>query len=76
MNIAGTNTNALNKMLKRVQHDRKKCVIPNLFRNLEFGNDNKSIAFALGRAGVPLTSNWIIALRSRAVLGFKSATSV
>jgi len=34
-------------MLKRVQHDKKKCVIPNLFRNLEFGNDNKSIAFAL-----------------------------
>ncbi len=41
------NTNALNEMLKQVQHDRKKCVIPNLFRNLEFGNDNKSIAFAL-----------------------------
>ncbi len=34
-------------MLKQVQHDKKKCVIPNLFRNLEFGNDNKSIAFAL-----------------------------
>ncbi len=34
-------------MLKRVQHDKKKCVIPNLFRNLEFGNDNKSIASAL-----------------------------
>ena len=34
-------------MLKRVQHDKKKCVIPNLFRNLEFGNENKSIAFAL-----------------------------
>jgi len=43
-------------MLKRVQHDRKKCVIPNQvlnliqdlrFRNLEFGNDNKSIVFAL-----------------------------
>jgi hypothetical protein len=32
-------------MLKRVQHDRKKCVIPNLFRNLDFGNDNKLIAF-------------------------------
>ena len=30
----------------------------------------------IGRAGVPLTSHWIIALRSRAVLGFKSATSV
>jgi len=26
-------------MLKRVQHDKKKYVIPNLFRNLEFGND-------------------------------------
>jgi hypothetical protein len=36
-------------MLKRVQHDKKKCVIPNLFRNLEFGNDNKSIAFAIVR---------------------------
>ncbi len=34
-------------MLKRIQHDKKKCVIPNLFRNLEFGNDNKLIAFAL-----------------------------
>jgi len=34
-------------MLKRVQHDKKKCVIPNLFRNLEFGNGDKSIAFAL-----------------------------
>ena len=33
-------------MLKRVQHDKKKCVIPNLFRNLEFGNDKKLIAFA------------------------------
>jgi hypothetical protein len=30
-----TNTNALNEMLKRVQHDKKKPVIPNLFRNLE-----------------------------------------
>jgi len=28
-------------------HDKKKCVIPNLFRNLHFGIDNKSIAFAL-----------------------------
>jgi hypothetical protein len=37
----------LNEMLKRVQHDGKKCVIPNLFRNLEFGNNNKSIAFVL-----------------------------
>ncbi len=34
-------------MLKRVQHDKKKYVIPNLFRNLEFGNDNKLIAFEL-----------------------------
>ena len=35
-------------MLKRVQkHDKKKYVIPNLFRNLEFGNDNKLIAFVL-----------------------------
>ena len=31
-------------MLKRVQHDKKKYVIPNLFRNLEFANDNKLIA--------------------------------
>jgi hypothetical protein len=31
-------------MLKRVQHDSKKCVIPNWFRNLEFENDNESIA--------------------------------
>ena len=44
-----TNTDALNEMLKPVQHDKKKRVIPNLFRNLEFGNDNKSIAFALDR---------------------------
>ncbi len=34
-------------MLKQVQHDKKKSVIPNLFRNLEFGNDNKLIAFVL-----------------------------
>ncbi len=34
-------------MLKRVQHDKKKCVIPNLFRNLEFGNDNELIALVL-----------------------------
>ena len=26
---------------------QKKYAIPNLFRNLKFGNDNKSIAFAL-----------------------------
>jgi hypothetical protein len=44
-----TNTNALSEMLKRAQHDKKKCVIPNLFRNLDFGNDNKSIAFVLDR---------------------------
>jgi hypothetical protein len=42
-----TNTTALNQMLKRVQHDKKRYVIPNLFRNLEFGNDNKLIAFVL-----------------------------
>lgn len=44
-----------NEMLKRVQHDREKSVIPNQvlnrtrdlrFRNLEFGNGNKSIAVA------------------------------
>jgi hypothetical protein len=34
-------------MLKRVQHDKKKHVIPNLFRNLELGNDNELIAFVL-----------------------------
>ncbi len=34
-------------MLKRVQHDKEKYVIPNLFRNLEFGNDNKLVAFVL-----------------------------
>jgi len=44
-----TNTNALNKMLKRVQHDKKKPVIPNLFRNLDFENDNKLIVFVLNR---------------------------
>jgi len=42
-----TNTKPSNEMLKRVQHDKKKCVIPNLFRNLESGNGNISIAFAL-----------------------------
>jgi hypothetical protein len=46
-----TNTKALNEMLKRVQHDKKECVIPNLFRNLEFGNDNKLIAFVLKTGG-------------------------
>jgi hypothetical protein len=34
-------------MLKRVQHNKKKYVIPNLFRNLEFGNDNELIAFVI-----------------------------
>jgi hypothetical protein len=34
-------------MLKRVQHDKKKYVIPDLFRNLEFGNDHKLSAFVL-----------------------------
>jgi hypothetical protein len=34
-------------MLKRVQHDKQEYVIPNLFRNLEFGNANESIAFVL-----------------------------
>ncbi len=34
-------------MLKRVQHDKKKYVIPNLFRNLEFWNANELIAFVL-----------------------------
>ncbi len=43
------NTNALNEMLKRVQHDRKKHVIPNLFRNLEFSDDNKLIAIVVSR---------------------------
>jgi|OpeIllAssembly_1097287.scaffolds.fasta_scaffold1106268_2 hypothetical protein len=37
-------------MLKRVQHDKKKYVIPNLFRNLEFENDNKLITFVLVRS--------------------------
>jgi hypothetical protein len=39
-----SNTSALNEMLKRV-HDKKKYVIPNLFRNLEFRNENELIAF-------------------------------
>jgi hypothetical protein len=34
-------------MLKRVQSDKEGYVIPKLFRNLEFGNDNKLIAFVL-----------------------------
>ena len=42
-----SNTNALNEMLKRVQHDKKKYVIPNLFRNLESANDKELIAFVL-----------------------------
>ena len=42
------NTNAINEMLKRFQkHDKKKYVIPNLFRNLKFGNDNELIASVL-----------------------------
>jgi hypothetical protein len=45
--IRDFNTNALNEMLKRVQHDKKKYVIPNLFRNLEFGNGNELIALVL-----------------------------
>jgi hypothetical protein len=28
------NTNALNEMLNRVQHDKKKCVVPNQVLNL------------------------------------------
>ncbi len=48
------NTDAFNGMLKRVQHDKKKCVIPNLFRNLEIDNDNPSIAFVLVH---PITSS-------------------
>jgi hypothetical protein len=35
--IQDINTNTLNEMLKRVQHDKKKRVIPDLFRNLGFG---------------------------------------
>ena len=42
-----TNTNALNEMLKRVHHDKKRYVIPNLFRNLEVGNGKRFIAFVL-----------------------------
>jgi hypothetical protein len=34
-------------MLKPAQHDKKNYVIPNLFRNLEFANDNELIAFVL-----------------------------
>jgi hypothetical protein len=34
-------------MLKRVQHDKTKSVIPNLFRNLKVANVNKSMAFVL-----------------------------
>jgi hypothetical protein len=42
-------------MLKRVQHDKKKYVIPNLFRNLELGNDNELIAFVLENKNHPLS---------------------
>ena len=34
-------------MLKRVQNDKKKGVIPNLSRNLDFGNGKESFAFVL-----------------------------
>ena len=34
-------------MLKPVQHNKKKYVIPNLFRSLEFGNDNELNASVL-----------------------------
>jgi len=34
-------------MLKPVQHDNKKYVIPNLFRNLDFGIDNRFDALVL-----------------------------
>ncbi len=73
------NTNALDEMLKRVQHDKKKYVIPNQvlnlalkqvqglsnsiyrFRNLEFGNDNELIAFALvGYWKIGIVEGWII----------------
>ena len=46
-------------MLKRVQHDKKKYVIPNLFRNLEFWNDNELIAFALVAVSAGLSEVWI-----------------
>jgi hypothetical protein len=39
-------------MLKRVQHDKKKYVIPNLFRNLEFGNDDELIAFVISHSRI------------------------
>jgi len=42
-------TNALNQMLKRFHHDKKKYVIPNLFRNLEFGNGNKLICLCISK---------------------------
>ncbi len=35
----------LNQMVKRVQRDNNKDVIPNSFRNLEIPNGNWSIAF-------------------------------
>ena len=44
------NRNALDQMLKRVQHDEKRDVIPNLFRNLDFGNDHQFIPFVLLRS--------------------------
>ncbi len=45
-------TNAKNQMLKPVQHDKKKYVILNLSRNLEFWNGNELIAFVLVILGV------------------------
>ena len=43
-------------MLKWVQHDKRKYVIPNLFRNLEFGNDDKLIAPVSDRLKLPSLS--------------------
>ena len=38
-------------MVKRAQHDKKKCVILNLVRNLEFANDHELVAFVLDLSG-------------------------
>jgi hypothetical protein len=35
------------RQVSSFQHDKKNYVIPNLFRNLEFANDNELIAFVL-----------------------------
>ena len=35
------------RQVSNFQHDKKKSVIPNLFRNLDFGNDSEIIAFVL-----------------------------